>query len=221
MPEVQQKRSLRALSGFVIVVLIYVASTVTASFFYPNGFGPLTNTLAQLGDPESNPAGAIFYNLGVFVICGSTFFIVIALLIASKQWLTVRGATRKRLFHLTVTFMFLFTLFYLLTVLVPSSTDYGLNSLFTLLFVACLELFVVCSAAGIKRLKHHVSWIPPFGFAVAILNLLLILASAISGFSFFGWVTAFTSWSYMLAFVYEFSTTAKETSLRKAKSNNS
>lgn len=214
MLEAKQKRSFHALSGFAIIVLIYAALAVTAAFFYPKGFNPLTNTLTQLGDPEFNPAGAIFYNIGVFAICGMTVFIVIALLIAPKQWLTSRGATRKRLFYLTLTFMFLFALFYVITILVPSSVDYGFNSLFTLLFLACLELFIACSSIGIRRLKEYVPWIPPFGFAVAILNLLLVLASALTRFAIFSWITAFLSWSYMAAFIYEFSAATNQPSLK-------
>jgi hypothetical membrane protein len=84
--EAEKKRSLRSLKGFVIILLIYAVLAVTASLFYPKGFSPLTNTLAQLGDPQLNPSGAIFYNIGAFFICGSTFFIVFALLISPKYW---------------------------------------------------------------------------------------------------------------------------------------
>jgi len=208
--EAEKKRSLRSLTGFAIILLIYVVLAATAFHFYPKGFSPLTNTLAQLGDPKLNPAGAIFYNVGVFVICGSTFFIVFALLIGPKYWLTSRGATRKRMFYLTLSFMFLFTLFFLLTVLVPSSSNYGFNSLFTLFFLGCLELFIGCSATGIRRLKDHLPWIPRFGFTLLALNLLLIMASAITTLSIFSWIMSVLSWSYMLAFIYEFSAATNE-----------
>jgi hypothetical protein len=208
--EAEKKRSFRSLKGFAIILLIYVVLAATAFLFYPKGFSPLTNTLAQLGDPKLNPTGAIFYNIGVFVICGSTFFIVFALLIGPKYWLTSRGATRKTVFYLTLSFMFLFTLFFLLTVLVPSSTNYGFNSLISLFFLAFLELFVAGSATGIRRLKDHVRWIPWFGFAVVALNLLLVVASIITALSIFSWLMSVLSWSYMLAFIYEFSSATNE-----------
>lgn len=112
MLETEKKRSLSSLKGFVSILLIYVTLAVTSAFFYPKSFSPLTNTLAQLGDPKLNPTGAIFFDIGVFVICDSTFFITFALLIMPKHWLTSRGAARKRLFYITVSLMFLFTLFY-------------------------------------------------------------------------------------------------------------
>jgi hypothetical protein len=152
-----------------------------------------------------NPSGAVFYNIGVLIICGSTFFIVFALLIAPKNWLTPRGGKKRTIFYLTLSFMFLFTLFFLLTVFIPSSTNYGVNSLFTLFFLACLELFVACSAVGIRRLSAHVPWIPQFGFAVLAVNLLLILASIMTALSIFSWIIAFLSWSYTVACLYEFS----------------
>lgn len=205
--EAEKKRSLRSLKGFLIILLTYVVLGVTASAYYPKAFSPLTNTLAQLGDPRLNPSGAIFYDIGVFAVCGSTFFISILLLIVPKQWLTSRGATRRVFFYLTVSFMLLFTSFFLLTTLVPSSSNYSLNSLFTLFFLACLELFVVFSAAGIRRLKDHVPWVPTFGFAVAIINFLLVVASSVTGLSIFSWIMAVASWSYTVTFLYEFSST--------------
>jgi len=203
--EDKKKRSLRGLKGFVVILLIYVVLAVVSAVFYPKGFSPLTNTLPQLGDPALNPAGAILYNIGVYVICGSTFFIVVALLATPKQWLTSRGAKRMNLFYFTLASMFLFTLFYVLTALALASKNYGLNGLFTLLFLSFLELFVACSAAGIRRLNDYVHWVPLFGFAVAILIPLLVVASAVYGFSLFSWLIAVLSWSYMVAFLYEFS----------------
>ncbi len=206
MLETQKKRSLRSLTGFLIILLIYTVLTLTAAFLYPKGFNPLTQTLGQLGDPLLNKSGAIFYKIGVCIVCGTTFFIDIALLIAPKQWLNSRGAPRRKiLFYLTVTFMFLFTLFVLLTTFIPGSADYALNSLLTLLFLTSLELFFVSSALGIRRLKDHLIWVPSFGFAAVIINLLLVVASVVTGLSFFSWFIAILSWSYTAAFIYEFS----------------
>ena len=203
--EDKKKRSLRALKGFLVILLIYVVLAVVSAIFYPKGFSPLINTLPQLGDPKLNPAGAILYNIGVYVICGSTFFIVVALLVTPKQWLTSRGAKRMNQFYFILACMFLFTLFYVFTTLTPASKNYGLNGLFTLLFISFLELFVAFSAAGIRRLNDYVHWVPPFGFAVAALLPLLVVSSAIYGFTLFSWVIAVLSWSYMVAFLYEFS----------------
>jgi hypothetical protein len=202
----QKKRSLRALKGFMFILLIYAILVITAASFYPKSFSPLTNTLPQLGDGTLNPEGAIFYNVGVYIVSGSTFFIAIALLVAPKQWLEARGApTRKVLFYFIVSFMLLFTLFSLLTTLITSGTDYAANSLFTLLFLMCLELFAASSALGIRRLHEHLPWVPAFGFAVAVLNLVLVGASVATGLAIFSWGLAILTWSYMVAFIYEFS----------------
>jgi len=208
--EAKNKRSMHALRIFWIVLLIYAVLAAVAAVSFPNGFNPLINTLQQLGNPELNPSGAILYNIGVFVICGMTLLMVIILLVSPKQWLTSRGAKRRVLFYFTMAFMLLFTFFYVLATLVPSSLDYGLNSLLTLLFIAFFELFTVCSALGIKRLKDYVPWIPRFGLAVALINLLLVVVSAILGFSLFGWIVSVLSWSYMVAFFYEFSAASNE-----------
>ncbi len=202
----QKPRSLRALKGFAVILLIYVVFAVVAAALYPGGFSPQINTLAQLGDAVLNPSGAVFYNLGVYIICAATFFIVGALLITPKQWLDARGAPKRKVFfYLTVAFMILFTIFYLLTTLFSSSTNYDVNSLFTLLFLVFLELFVVSSSVGIRRLQNHLLWVPRFGFSIAALNLLLVVASAVSGLTVFSWTIAILSWSYTVAYIYEFS----------------
>ncbi|MGA2680256.1 MAG: hypothetical protein ABSF44_00465 [Candidatus Bathyarchaeia archaeon] len=206
MIEARKERSVRSLTGLIIMLLIYAALALTAFSFYPKGFSPLNNTLAQLGDPKLNPSGAIFYNAGVLVVCSMTIFVAIMLLVLPKQWVSSRGAhPRLVLFYLTVSFMLLFSFFYVLTALFPSGADGGLNSLFTLIFLVSLELFIVSSAAGIRRLKDHVHWIPTFGFAAAAIIFLLVLTSAVTGVTIFSWIIGVTSWSYTLAFLYEFS----------------
>jgi hypothetical protein len=205
--EGKPKRSFRALRGFVIIVLTYAVLAVAAAFFYPNGFSPLTNTLAQLGDSKFNPTGAIFYNVGVLLVSGSTVFIAALLLILPKQWLTPRGGSRRTLFYLSASFMVLFSFFFLLTALVPNGVNEALNGLFSLIFLVCLELFIVFSSLGVRRMKDHIRWLPAFGFTVAIANLLLVVASAVTGYPIFSWVLSVTTWSYMLAFIYEFSYT--------------
>ena len=205
MLEGKPKRSFRALRGFVIIVLIYTVLAMIAAFFYPNGFSPLTNTLAQLGDSRSNPLGSIFYNVGVLLVSGSTVFIAALLLILPKQWLTPRGGSRRKLFYLSASFMVSFSFFFLLTALVPNWVNEALNGLFTLIFLVCLELFIVFSTLGVRRMKDHIRWLPAFGFTVAIANLMLVVASAVTGYSIFSWVLSVTTWSYMLAFVYQFS----------------
>ena len=204
MQEAKAKRSFRALRGLGVILTIYVTLAVTAALFYPNGFSPLTNTLSQLGNSKSNPTGAIFYNAGVLLVSGSTIFIATVLLILPKQWLTPRAGSRRTMFYLSTSFMVLFSLFLFLTALVPAGVNDALNGLFSLVFLVCLELFVVFSSLGVRRMKDHISWLPAFGFIVAVANILFIIASVME-YAIFSWVLSITTWSYMLAFIYEFS----------------
>jgi hypothetical protein len=205
--ESKNKRSLRSLTGLFIILLIYTILALAAYTFYPQDFSPLTNTLTQLGNPILNPSGAIFYNIGVLLVSGSTVFIAVLLLILPKQWLTPRGGNRRLFFYLSTSFMMLFSFFYMLTAFVPSGGDDAVNSLFTLIFIVSLELFIVFSAAGARRMKDHLRWVPAFGFTIAAVNLLLIVVSAISGLQIISWILPVATWSYMLAFIYEFSYT--------------
>jgi len=203
--EVKARRSFRVFRGLGVILTIYVILAVTAALFYPNGYSPLTKTLSQLGNSKFNPAGAIFYNAGVFLVSGSTIFLATVLLILPKQWLTPRGGSRRTMFYLSISAMLLFGLFLFLTALFTPDANDALNVLFTLVFLVCLELFIVFSSLGIRRMKDHILWLPPFGFIVSIANLLFVVAFVVMGYAIFSWVSSIITWSYMLAFFYEFS----------------
>jgi len=138
------------------------------------------------------------------LVSASTIFIATVLLILPKQWLTPRAGSRRTMFYLSTSFMVLFSLFLFLTALVPAGVNDALNGLFSLVFLVCLELFVVFSSLGVRRMKDHISWLPAFGFIVAVANILFIIASVME-YAIFSWVLSITTWSYMLAFIYEFS----------------
>jgi hypothetical protein len=203
--EAEKKRSLKSLTGFLIILLIYLVLAATAAFLYPKGFNPLTNTLGQLGNPTLNPSGAIFYNIGIFIVSCPIFLIAILVLSFGKEWKAKFGIKNKLMFHSVVGFMVLFALLNILTAVFPAGTNDTANSLYTLLFFISFEFFVVLSALGIRNVKDRVDWVPKLGFAVATINLGLVIISAVSGVSTVSWILAILSWSYMLAFVYQFS----------------
>ena len=203
--EAKKKRSLQSLTGFLIILLIYLVLAVTAAFLYLKGFNPLTNTLGQLGNPTLNPSGAIFYNIGIFIISCPIFLIAILVLAFGKEWKAKFGVKNKLMFHSVVGFMVLFAFLNILTAVFPAGTNDAANSLFTLLFFISFELFVVLSALGIRKVKDRVDWVPKLGFAVFTINLGLVIISAVSGVLTVSWILAILSWFYMLAFVYQFS----------------
>jgi hypothetical membrane protein len=51
---------------------------------YPGDYGPLTNWLSDLGNPQSNPTGAVFYNAG----CILTSLLLVIFYIGLRRWNT-------------------------------------------------------------------------------------------------------------------------------------
>jgi hypothetical protein len=204
--EAKKKRSYRSLVGLSIILLAYVALSIIASTFYPQGFSPMTNTLGNLGNPKLNPSGAMFYNAGMLIVSGATGVTAILLLILPKQWLNPRSGGKRRTFFYLSTFCMLgFSFFLALTALFPAGAYDATNTLFTLIFLVWLELFIVFSSIGITRLKDHYRLLPTFGFAIAIADIFLVVASKVNGYPIFSWALSLMTWPYMIAVIYEFS----------------
>lgn len=51
----------------ILLVAIYIVMTILALAQYPASFSPMTHWLSDLGDRVVNPAGSIFYNLGIYI----------------------------------------------------------------------------------------------------------------------------------------------------------
>jgi hypothetical protein len=200
-----KKRSLRSFAGFIVIVSLYIGFLLTASVLYPVNFNPLTDTLSQLGNPKLNPSGAIFYNIGVFMICFPLFLSALWLLFHPKRLLLSDNSRRRSLLYLTLGCMIVFTFFDMLMALIPTGINDALNSLFALVFLISFELFVLFSTMGIRNREDHVRLIPLVGYVVAILNFVLLLLSILTHLPIVSWLIAVNAWSYMTAFVYEFS----------------
>ena len=200
---VTKKEFLRLFSGFLTIIVIYVILVLIAFSYYPKDFSPPTNTLAQLGNPKLNPSGALFYNIGVFVISSPAFLIIALTMVFAGKWRASLNPRRKIVLYSTLIFMFLFSIFNIMTAIVPSSSNDTINRLFSLFFFITFELFIVFSAFGIQKTKDHIGWIPFLGFAAALLNILLFLGVIIAHLTVANWLITATSWSYMTAFIYE------------------
>lgn len=51
----------------ILIVSIYMVMTILALTQYPLPFSPMTHWLSDLGNRGVNPAGSIFYNLGIYI----------------------------------------------------------------------------------------------------------------------------------------------------------
>jgi hypothetical membrane protein len=65
-----------------LAVLCYLVFTLLAYSRYPLPFSPTSNWLSDLGNPNNNPQGAIFYNIGII----STALLLIVFFLGLSVW---------------------------------------------------------------------------------------------------------------------------------------
>jgi hypothetical membrane protein len=81
-----------ASSASIAAIIIYVTLALIAFLKYPLPYSPLTNWLSDLGNPISNPSGAIFYRLG----CTLSGLVLALFYLKLGIWNT--GSKRTRVF---------------------------------------------------------------------------------------------------------------------------
>lgn len=62
--------------------LVYIVMTLISHLNYPEATGPFTNWLSEYGNPASNPAGAVFYNIGCIIVAA----LLAAFYIGMTRW---------------------------------------------------------------------------------------------------------------------------------------
>jgi hypothetical membrane protein len=84
-----------SLVAAVAAIAIYLILTLVAFLKYPGAYGPFTNWLSDLGNPQANPSGAVFYNLG----CILASLALILFYVGLRQW---KPGDRKMMVLLTI-----------------------------------------------------------------------------------------------------------------------
>jgi hypothetical membrane protein len=77
----EKKQPLSFITG-ILGILCYLLFTVLAYSHYPLPYSPTTNWLSDLGNPNYNPQGAIFYNIGII----STALLMMLFFLGLSVW---------------------------------------------------------------------------------------------------------------------------------------
>ena len=165
---------------------------------YPSNYKPSANWLSDLGNPEANPSGAYFYNLG----CILASLILIVFYIGLIKW---NNNNKKMKILLTIAqVMGIFSVFSLiLAALFPLGPYSPIHSFWSAVLSVGIGFFLTFSATAL--LKHPVfkKWIAYYAFSAALVNFAYGMSEVI-GYRFFvgEWIAIGLFIFYILLIAY-------------------
>ena len=177
----------------VAVIVLYCAFTFTSWALYPTPYSPVDNWLSDLGNSTYNPSGAILYNLGC-VLTGIALFPFFGGL---YKWYT--SDKGRRILLMVTQAIGLFAAFSLIMIGVFSEDSGELHILWSSIFFLLNLLVLILIGVSLFTHPNYMKPIAYYGFIVAAINLLFILAYNIP---LFEWFTVFTALGYVGLLVY-------------------
>ena len=177
----------------VAVIVLYCAFTFTSWALYPTPYSPVDNWLSDLGNSTYNPSGAILYNLGC-ILTGIALFPFFGGL---YKWYT--SDKGRRILLMITQAIGLFAAFSLIMIGVFSEDSGELHILWSSIFFLLNLLVLILMGVSLFTHPNYMKPIAYYGFIVAAINLLFILAYNIP---LFEWFTVFTALGYVGLLVY-------------------
>jgi hypothetical membrane protein len=138
--------SLSFVTGLCAIVC-YLACALLAFAHYPLPYSPLNNWLSDLGNPNLNPAGSLFYNTGIV----ATAVVLPLFFLGLSRWKMATNRTQRLLLYLTQGFGILGAIAMLLSGLYPISSP-ALHGFFSI----CLYILLgTAFAFSVAALRYH------------------------------------------------------------------
>jgi hypothetical membrane protein len=99
----------------ILASLCYVSFTLLAFLQFPGVYSPLGNWLSDLGNPDGNPAGAYFYNIGII----STGVLLAAFFLGLSRWKMEKPRMQAAMLFTTRLFGYLGSLAMIMSAVFP------------------------------------------------------------------------------------------------------
>ncbi|HEU0001774.1 MAG TPA: DUF998 domain-containing protein [Ktedonobacteraceae bacterium] len=131
----------------LFAIVCYLAFALLAFAHYPLSYSPLKNWLSDLGNPDLNPSGAIFYNIGIVAtaVALSLFFLGLS------RWKMENNRTQRLMLLITQGFGLLGAFAMFMSGLYPINS-LALHSFFSI----CLYILLgTAFAFSIAALRYH------------------------------------------------------------------
>jgi Protein of unknown function (DUF998) len=172
-------KGLVVLFAGITAVIVYIAFTLVAFLQYPDAYGPLTNWLSDLGNPQASPSGALFYNLG----CILTSVVLFIFFTSIGKW--NNGNKKMRMLLTIAQIMGIFSACSLiLAALFPLGPHTSTHSFWSSMLTVGIGFFLTFSATAFLRHPAFMRWIAYYAFLAALVNFIYALSEAI-GYKFF------------------------------------
>jgi len=151
----------------IILSLGYLVFTFLSYVFYPLPYSPTTNWLSDLGNPNLNPQGAIFYNLGI--ILTSLFLIVFFL--GLSVWKIEGNKVQIIMLRLTQAFGIVGAFCMMMSGIFPINL-YTIHSFWSTSLYILLSTGFVFSAAMLRYHQGFPRWLLILAVSTAVMVIL-------------------------------------------------
>jgi hypothetical membrane protein len=179
----------------IAAIIIYLILTLVAFLKYPDSYEPLTNWLSDLGNPQANPSGSIFYNLG----CILTSLFLIVFYIGLRQWNT---GDKKMKVLLTIAQVagVLSSFSLIIAAIFPLGTHTSIHSFWSATVSVFLGFFLTFSATSLLKHRAFIKWFAYYAFLTALVN--FVYGAFLHSVFFAEWVSIgmFIIYVFMVAY---------------------
>jgi hypothetical membrane protein len=177
----------------LVATVCYLTCALLAFSRYPLPYSPLNNWLSDLGNVDVNPAGALFYNLGIV----TTGILLVLFFLGLSVWKLSTNRIQQLMLHLTQGCGILGALAMVMTGLFPIN-HFALHSFFS----TCSNVLLgTAFAFSVAALRYHAScarWLLILGAVTTLADLLFGLSKIVTTTFVLEWVTIALFISYIV-----------------------
>lgn len=160
------KVPLLSIGGFLVIVIFFVF-TFASLILYKGLYSPFNNWLSDLGNPDKNPLGYIYFNCG----CILTGFAIIVSAVGISKWKT-NNRKQNNLILLSQYCGFLTALALIMVGIF--SENYSTHDLWAAIFFVLLLFFMIIINVALNTHIKYIKWIKHF----AIVSIMVDFAFA-------------------------------------------
>ena len=176
--------------GAILAILGYLVFALLAFSRYPLPYSPTTNWLSDLGNPNLNPQGAIFYNIGII----STSLFLILFFLGLSVWKIEGNKVQLIMLRLTQAFGILGAFCMMMSGIYPINL-YEIHSFWSTSLYILLSTGFVFSAAMLRYHQRVPRWLLILGVSTAVT---VILTSFFPTVYVLEWVTVLLFLLYVI-----------------------
>jgi hypothetical membrane protein len=151
----------------IFASLVYLVFTLLAYFLYPLPYSIMSNWLSDLGNPNLNPQGAIFYKIGIV----STALFLIVFFLGLSVWKMENKRPQIIMLRLTQVFGVLGAICMMMSGIFPINL-YKIHSFWSTSLYILLSTGFVFSAAALRYHLGVPRWLLILGVSTAVMVIL-------------------------------------------------